>query len=653
MLYTTQSIFERIPMKKSIILSFMFCFLGLMQTTLIANPKVVKTVLKVPANSPNIVATTFDTDPNSLYTITIEGSFSFTGNTDRVMGDGWGVYSVGANVSPSVWPFVFFVNGNKTERIYPVPLTYADPNTYPTNSQIIQIPNLAKNVKTRIRPSRHLGFRFDGSPLDSKYAPTYDGSHSYQFQLQGTGKPFTMNIVDTIESVILERLLPGYSDNVGELTVTIEEKIIQFCEKPVEVYTWDNIRKDSVLSFIDISVGVFIQDSNSVSGRRNILDKDPRDLAIFHKVGCEVDTNNSLIDKSFFLCPTSISCNEKKEKGVALAMVLDRSGSMMDFISPTDTRVRIDAAKAASTQFVDRLGPQDEAMIISFSDNSTVDQTWTNNKLPLKDAINRMIPSGFTAMNEAVIRAIDSVRKHPNPNRAIILLSDGGNNRFPDFGAVVSKIKEDTVNPLPIYSIAFGLNKQDPLDLAGLADLKEISRLTKGKTFEVYSSASLDSVYQQLTKEVINDRCCVIRVPVPPCKGLCDTLRTIKVLMPVNGKVEENTITYKTTYCNKAVSVDEVNAFVNYGDPDSPVSELMPNPSNGNAVLAYEVFNYGNVSIEIYTQEGTLVRTILNAPQDQGRYKIALDLSGEPQGYYSVVTKIDGMTIMRPMIITR
>jgi len=92
-------------------------------------------------------------------------------------------------------------------------------------------------------------------------------------------------------------------------------------------------------------------------------------------------------------------------------MVLDRSGSMMDFISTNDGRIRIAAAIEASTQFVDRLGPKDEAMIISFSDFSTVDQTWTNNKFLLRGAINKLNPNGFTAMNEAVIRAIDSVRK--------------------------------------------------------------------------------------------------------------------------------------------------------------------------------------------------------------------------------------------------
>jgi hypothetical protein len=400
---------------------------------------------------------------------------------------------------------------------------------------------------------------------------------------------------------------------------------------------------------------VFVEDSNSVSGKTNVL-SESTDLAVFHKVRSTKDSTGITIDSSFFLCPEGITCAKPNEKGVALAMVLDRSGSMLDFISPVDSRIRITEAKNASTQFVESLGAKDEAMIISFADESRVDQVWTKNKSDLKNAINSLVPTGFTAMNEGVIRAIDSIRKHPNPNRAIILLSDGGNNRWTEFSAVVNKIKEDTINPLPIYSIALGLNKMDPLDLAGLNDLKELARLTRGKTFEVYSASSLDSVYKQLTREVVNDRCCVLRVPVPPCNGPDDTLRTIKVFMPVNGKIELNTITYKPN-CSKVdtstTSVDESNVFVYHGDDAQPASELMPNPSNGQAILGYEVSKYGNVSIEIYSQDGSLVRTLLNAPQDQGRYKIAIDMTSEVQGYYSVIIKIDGLTIMRPMIITR
>jgi hypothetical protein len=633
-------------MKSVLTYCFLLLVFGVISNESLAQPNI-KADYTVPATDGSIIST-FVTNPSVIYTVTVQGTYSLTSEPNAVKGDGLAIFSVPAGINSQVWPFRIFDVNNVKYTIYPLPLLFTNDTTYPTESQKIGIPGLNKATRSSINAAKHLGFRFDGRVIPFL---EYNVSNRYQFQMNGTGKPFKLQILDSVQSIVLERTLPSYIDNSGALSVTIEETVVQFCEEPKPIYD-----KDSVLIALDLSIGVFVDDSTSVSGKTNIL-SETTDLAVFHKIRSSKDSVGLTIDSSFFLCPETIECAKQNERGVALAMVLDRSGSMLDFISPVDSRIRITEAKEASTQFVDRLGDKDEAMIISFADESRVDQVWTKNKSALKNAINALVPTGFTAMNEGVIRAIDSIRKHPNPNRAIILLSDGGNNRWPEFSAVVDKIKEDTINPLPIYSIAFGLNKNDPLDLAGLNDLKELARLTRGKTFEVYSAGSLDSVYKQLTREVVNDRCCVLRVPIPPCAGPDDTLRTIKVLMPVNGKVEINTITYKPN-CSKIKdtvisSLHDSNVFVYRGEDAQPVSELMPNPSNGQATLGYEVSRYGNVSIDIYAQDGSLVRSILNAPQDQGRYKIAIDMTSEVQGYYSVIIKIDGLTIMRPMIITR
>jgi hypothetical protein len=646
MLFTSTSSNTRRIMKSVLTYCFLLLVFGVISNESLAQPNI-KADYTVPATDGSIIST-FVTNPSVIYTVTVQGTYSLTSEPNAVKGDGLAIFSVPAGINSQVWPFRIFDVNNVKYTIYPLPLLFTNDTTYPTESQKIGIPGLNKATRSSINAAKHLGFRFDGRVIPFL---EYNPSNRYQFQMNGTGKPFKLQILDSVQSIVLERTLPSYIDNSGALSVTIEETVVQFCEEPKPIYD-----KDSVLIALDLSIGVFVDDSTSVSGKTNIL-SETTDLAVFHKIRSSKDSVGLTIDSSFFLCPETIECAKQNERGVALAMVLDRSGSMLDFISPVDSRIRITEAKEASTQFVDRLGDKDEAMIISFADESRVDQVWTKNKSALKNAINALVPTGFTAMNEGVIRAIDSIRKHPNPNRAIILLSDGGNNRWPEFSAVVDKIKEDTINPLPIYSIAFGLNKNDPLDLAGLNDLKELARLTRGKTFEVYSAGSLDSVYKQLTREVVNDRCCVLRVPIPPCAGPDDTLRTIKVLMPVNGKVEINTITYKPN-CSKIKdtvisSLHDSNVFVYRGEDAQPVSELMPNPSNGQATLGYEVSRYGNVSIDIYAQDGSLVRSILNAPQDQGRYKIVIDMTSEVQGYYSVIIKIDGLTIMRPMIITK
>ena len=647
MLYSLQTSNQRIFMKSIITFCCVLLTLSLFSSEMKSQPNI-KADYTVPATDGSIV-NTFVTNPSVVYTVTVQGNYSLTSEPNPVKADGLAIYTVPSGINGQVWPFRIYEVNNQKYYIYPQPLLFNNDTTYPTESQKDAIPGLNKATRSSINAAKHLGFRFDGRVIPFQQ---YNQSNRYVFQVNGTGKPFKLQILDSVQSIVLERTLPSYLDNSGSLNVTIEETVVQFCEEPKPIY--ELVKQDSILVALDISIGVFVDDSTTVAGKKNIL-SETTDLAVFHKIRSSKDSSGQTIDSAFFLCPETITCEKPSERGVALAMVLDRSGSMLDYISPVDLRVRITEAKNASTQFVDRLGPKDESMIISFADNSRVDQAWTKDKNLLKNAINSLVPTGFTAMNEAVIRAIDSIRKHPNPNRAIILLSDGGNNRWPEFNAVIAKLKEDTINPLPIYSIAFGLNKNDPLDLAGLNDLKELARLTRGKTFEVYTAASLDSVYKQLTREVVNDRCCVLRVPVPACTGPDDTLRTIKVMMPVKGKIEVNTITYRPSCATKKDTTTSVEdeGYVYRGDDAMPVSELMPNPSNGQTVLGYEVSNYGNVSIAIYAQDGSLVRSILNAPQDQGRYKLTIDLTGEPQGYYSVVTKIDGNTIMRPLIITR
>ncbi|MFZ9815132.1 MAG: hypothetical protein ACO3EO_07620, partial [Candidatus Kapaibacteriota bacterium] len=141
-------------MKRNLLLLFMFCLLGLMQADMLAQ---VKQTLIVQSNSPEIVKTKFDSDPNTLYTVTISGTFSFTGSANQVKGDAWGIYSVSKDVLPAVWPFNTFINANVTYPIYVLQLPYSDTNTYPTNQQMNTIPNLRKNVRTRISPLKHLG----------------------------------------------------------------------------------------------------------------------------------------------------------------------------------------------------------------------------------------------------------------------------------------------------------------------------------------------------------------------------------------------------------------------------------------------------------------------------------------------------------------
>jgi hypothetical protein len=122
--------------------------------------------------------------------------------------------------------------------------------------------------------------------------------------------------------------------------------------------------------------------------------------------------------------------------------------------------------------------------------------------------------------------------------------------------------------------------------------------------------------------------------------------------LPYEGKIVTKTVTYRTK-CDAPISVeDDFELVLNNLDPFQ-VSDISPNPGSGMASFAYEIPSYQNVSISILNQEGNIIRTLLNAPQDIGRYRLNIDLSSEPQGMYSIIIQHGGDVISRKMMIVR
>lgn len=132
-------------------------------------------------------------------------------------------------------------------------------------------------------------------------------------------------------------------------------------------------------------------------------------------------------------------------------MIFDRSGSMAYPISENDLTFRIDAAKRAGNLFVDQFKQGDSATIISFSDTVSTDLNWTTNTSLMRTAINQLNPEGWTAFNAALITGIDAVKNINNAKKAIVILTDGVNNRPPDSFSVFAAL--DAVKTYNILSI--------------------------------------------------------------------------------------------------------------------------------------------------------------------------------------------------------
>ena len=601
------------------------------------------TTVVLQANDPSIIKTA-KTVKGQSYTITVNGTYSMWPEYTAYGVDAMYVYIVPSKqLNGGFWPMESYAINPKLD-IYELPLGVETDRLIPTDSQLSVISSKyiapGYSLKNRIHPFKHIGFRFNNDPI-KKYLtqsrPFRSGMHSYSFTWIGDGNEISLQILDSIISRTERGVSGGYSDNSGSLTVTIEKtKKVVVCDLQSKL-----IAPDTFL--IELDVALFIDSLNPNSSVK--FDKEV--------VG--------LFEKDFFICPDFIQCEIKQETGdsLAIGLLVDRSGSMLLPIdSLTDSTIRISAIKNALNNYIDSMQKNDQSFLMSFATDVRLDQDWTSDKQLLRNAVSSLQAEGWTSLYEAIIKGVDKVRANSRPLKGIILLSDGADQHHPDsvhrkiyYAEVLKKLKENPIN-VPIYCISLGLSS-NPEDIAGRDTLKLIANESGGAYYLINSAKELNQLYSKLrTDEIFRKKCCKVVYRVPPCENRQDTIRTVTIVLPYEGKIVTKTVTYRTK-CDAPISVeDDFELVLNNLDPFQ-VSDISPNPGSGMASFAYEIPSYQNVSISILNQDGNVIRTLLNAPQDIGRYRLNIDLSSEPQGMYSIIIQHGGDVISRKMMIVR
>jgi VWFA-related protein len=108
---------------------------------------------------------------------------------------------------------------------------------------------------------------------------------------------------------------------------------------------------------------------------------------------------------------------------VSLGILLDISGSMEGekFRHATD----------AIERFVKDIlvTKDDEVFLYTFNDYPRMVQGWTNDRDLLMRQLRKQYPAGGTAMNDTVAEAIPYAQRGHNPKKAIVIISDGNDNK--------------------------------------------------------------------------------------------------------------------------------------------------------------------------------------------------------------------------------
>jgi Ca-activated chloride channel homolog len=109
----------------------------------------------------------------------------------------------------------------------------------------------------------------------------------------------------------------------------------------------------------------------------------------------------------------------REDAPLSVGIVFDVSGSMRD---------KLEESGQAVDEFLRGANPQDEFFLVEFGNRPRLTVPFTTETGEIRDRLRRAEPHGKTALLDAVYLAMDAMKSARNARRALLILSDGGDN---------------------------------------------------------------------------------------------------------------------------------------------------------------------------------------------------------------------------------
>jgi Ca-activated chloride channel family protein len=184
----------------------------------------------------------------------------------------------------------------------------------------------------------------------------------------------------------------------------------------------------------------------------------------------------------------------QEEEPMSLGLLFDLSSSMAD---------KIDESRRAALQMLKTANPEDEFFLVSFSDHAELTSGFTSDLNEVQSRMLGTIPKGHTALMDAIDLGLKEMRKARYRKRALIIISDGGDNHSRNHEARIrSELKEADSQ---VYAIGIYNDedmKRSAEERKGPALLAELAELTGGRAFRVSGVDELPKVAAKINTEL-------------------------------------------------------------------------------------------------------------------------------------------------------
>jgi Ca-activated chloride channel homolog len=217
--------------------------------------------------------------------------------------------------------------------------------------------------------------------------------------------------------------------------------------------------------------------------------------------------------------PQPITQFARADTPVTLGLVVDSSGSM---------RPKRAEVITSGLAFAKESNPHDEFFVINFNNyivpGLPENLPFTDNMQLLRKALYRGVPTGRTALYDAIATALNHIQLGTRDKHTLIVVSDGGDNESQITLADLLHIIQSS--RVTIYTV--GLFDRDDRD-RNPGVLRKIANLSGGEFFMPSSLDEVGPAFHQIAHE-IRSRYTIGYLPDPHIDRATHRVRTVKVI---------------------------------------------------------------------------------------------------------------------------
>ena len=183
---------------------------------------------------------------------------------------------------------------------------------------------------------------------------------------------------------------------------------------------------------------------------------------------------------------------------LSVGFVIDASGSM---------GAKLSISRSAVGQFLKSMNPSDEAFLVEFSDQAAVSLPFTHNMGSIERRVGTLTTGGLTAMLDAIHIAFEEMKKAANPRKALLIISDGGDNHSLYTSTQIEQLVREA--GVQIFAVgvfepfaALGLLSQAERD--GPKLLSELAEQTGGRALAAVTDSEVPAIAARIGVELRN-----------------------------------------------------------------------------------------------------------------------------------------------------